>query len=623
MKLKRLVSAMIAVTLLTVNAAAEKIVLAPKWNEAYNFGVLYGRGIQIQNEESPYYGNIYVTSEYYKHGDEHFPIYESTDEGDTFELVGKVYETENNAKKYKQEGDKWIVVEEGSEGATSNYNEGWRMLFEPFLFEMPETVGVLKKGDVICSGAIVAANHCKIDVYVSRDGLRTWEFSSSVAEGGKEQTGIGSAIWEPFMFYENGALYCFFSDERGMNRGGQRLVFSKTTDGVNWSEVVKVADFEEEHPHYRPGMPAVVKMNNGKFAMVYEGVNMSNPLATFYKVTDDIENWNYTEPGEILPEPFVLGSPYMCLLKDGRVAVGSSGTTKIAVNSDNLETNTWEAIETGVAAAYSRSLFPMNDGRILVVSGETREDPSPHKLIVGVVDPENNLKITPVAVEGTTPWHEAGTDITTLTNDCHKVFDSDTNTFFDGFPDGRIIIDLGKPYPIGGISYTPRKGLSQRMRGSIFYGSNDKENWQVIYSLAIVPFDGTMPAVFQRSFNKELTTSEFRYIKYTGNGEYNCNIAEIDILNGAKTLYVDGKAVGETTMHRGEVYVPVRALFEALGYKVTWNGATNSVTAEKDGEAIELTIGDFASGVTISANGNCVVSESVLKTYGEFEYRVR
>ena len=42
----------------------------------------------------------------------------------------------------------------------------------------------------------------------------------------------------------------------------------------------------------------------------------------------------------------------------------------------------------------------------------------------------------------------------------------------------------------------------------------------------------------------------------------------------------------------GRTLVPLRAIFEALGASVEWNGETSTVTSEKDGTAVKLTIGE-------------------------------
>lgn len=58
-------------------------------------------------------------------------------------------------------------------------------------------------------------------------------------------------------------------------------------------------------------------------------------------------------------------------------------------------------------------------------------------------------------------------------------------------------------------------------------------------------------------------------------------------LNGVKIDFADQ----EPTIVEGRTLVPLRAIFEALGASVEWDGATSTVTSQKDSTTISLTIG--------------------------------
>ena len=366
-----------------LNACAQTIVFDPAINDDwYYHGVFYGRGIELKHGEGK--GNIYLTCEYYKKDKEHFPIFESTDGGKTFEHISDIYDTEFTKKKYaKAEDGSYCEVSEGTEGAVTYRDEWWRMLYQPTLFELPEDFGDLKKGTVFCVGNTNANNHCAIVIYYSTDNLRTWNYLSTVAEGGKCHMEIGSAIWEGFLVYEYSTLYCFYSDERGMMGGGQRIAFKKSSDGVNWSEDIKVCDFEEENNRFRPGMPIVTKIPDGRFLLVYEGVNMGSPHPNFYKITDDIELWDYKDHGTYFPDIFASGSPYCTTLGD-KVIIGGHGTNKIGVNTNSLETDEWIMTDTNIEIGYSRCLFPMENGNLLITSGGNWNTTGARKLVFSI-----------------------------------------------------------------------------------------------------------------------------------------------------------------------------------------------------------------------------------------------
>ena len=58
--------------------------------------------------------------------------------------------------------------------------------------------------------------------------------------------------------------------------------------------------------------------------------------------------------------------------------------------------------------------------------------------------------------------------------------------------------------------------------------------------------------------------------------------------------------------------VPLRAIFEALGASVDWNDATQTVTSEKDGTKISLTI----NSNVMTVNGEAKESPLVLNNSG-------
>jgi hypothetical protein len=68
---------------------------------------------------------------------------------------------------------------------------------------------------------------------------------------------------------------------------------------------------------------------------------------------------------------------------------------------------------------------------------------------------------------------------------------------------------------------------------------------------------------------------------------------EITVLLDGKQLFFDQTPVIED----GRTLVPLRKIFEALGAVVDWQDETQTVTAEKDGKKVSLTIGDKSASV--------------------------
>ena len=570
-----LILAVIVVSMM-VNVNAETLVFDPGQDDNWHYhGVFYGRGLQLQTDEAgENKGKLYATSEYYyypgKWGQEHFPIFESADGGKTWDHISDIYDTEFTKRKYKlAEDGTYYEVTEGEEGATTYYNQWWGMVFEPQLFELSEDLGSLKKGTVICGGVTKANDHCAIVVYYSTDGLRTWNYLSTVALGGKEQTGIGSAIWEPFFVCENNALYCFFSDERGMaDGGGQRLVFSKTTDGINWGKPVDVCNYNRENKSFRPGMPVVTKLPDGRYFMIYEGVNMhSGYLPTYYKITDDIEKWKPTEREDgVMPLPLDGGSPYCITLNDGTLVVGAHGTSKVAINTDSLKTESWTLIDTNIGNAYTRCLVPLLDGKMMVVSAGAYSAPDPHQLTASIeeIDIPGEIDLGEVTVTGTTPW---GVSEPNYDNSAKNVIDKNPDTFFDGLPDGHFVIDLGKEYNVSGIGYRPRTNFGFRVSGGMFYGSRDNENWTLLYTISKTGGNDMLNYI-------DTPEGIYRYIKYTSDGVNACNMAEVKVYSkDFVKVNVDGIVLSyseEPIAQDGRLMLPLRIVAEAVGADVGW-----------------------------------------------------
>lgn len=71
---------------------------------------------------------------------------------------------------------------------------------------------------------------------------------------------------------------------------------------------------------------------------------------------------------------------------------------------------------------------------------------------------------------------------------------------------------------------------------------------------------------------------------------YQASAAEVNIILDGKTLDFPV----EPFISEGTTFVPMRAIFEALGAKISWNDTTKTVTSVKDGTEIKITIGSTA-----------------------------
>jgi hypothetical protein len=299
-------------------------------------GSLYPRALQLH-----YGGNsngyMLATFEKYVSGTPTFPIYRSQDSGASWTKISDVTDTKN----------------------------GWGMRYQPFLYELPQTIGSMGAGVVLAVGNSIPSDlsKTKLDVYKSVDHGQSWSYVSSIATGGKaDPNGTQDPIWEPFVMVANNKLIVYYSDERDP-ANNQKIVHQTSSDGINWSSVVNDVALGTT---LRPGMPTIAKMGNGSYLMAYEIVGYSGGNQTRYKVSTNPESWNPSNAGTELNGTAVGGSPYVIWMSSG----GTNGTLVLSANnSDNLYINksngtgTWSTISSPVNRAYSRSLVTMADNK--------------------------------------------------------------------------------------------------------------------------------------------------------------------------------------------------------------------------------------------------------------------
>lgn len=319
--------------------------------------VLYARTVQLMD------GRLLATWENYSPEPPlvWFPIYESTNGGQSWKEVGKVTDDVN----------------------------GWGLRYQPFLYELREDIGSYKKGTILCAGNSLPTDLSKtqIDVYASTDKGRTWEFVSHVASGGRGIPNNGETpVWEPYIIIYEGTLILYYSDQRDPNYG-QKLVHQETTDLLTWSEVID--DVTSSVYTDRPGMPGVTQLPTGQYFYSYEwgGAPILNyySFPVYYRIADDprdfldAPNDNYyikSNNGGVLP----ISSPYPVWSPVGGVngtIIVSSGSKPLFYNRCLGDPSCWVAYDPPENAAYTRSLHVMEQNKdYLLICGAGKLPPS-------------------------------------------------------------------------------------------------------------------------------------------------------------------------------------------------------------------------------------------------------
>ncbi len=309
-----------------------------------------------------------------------YPIYRSTDNGKTWEVITRITDTLT--------------------GANSEWN--------PTLFELSKPCGEYPAGTIILAACSVDPAHKKeshIRLYFSLDGGYTFDQGVVVASAG----GLDDGVWEPFLIQlDDGSLICYYSDDSDPKHS-QKIVYKQSKDAENWGDTATVvaSDIFEE----RPGMPVVTRIADGSYFMVYEVVDKDgvdgNPI--YFKRSEDGLDWGETSTigKELLSKngkkalgsaPYCawtpVGSEYGILIVSGsHMRKGNSKTgSDYFISYDNG--NTWETVPHIIPytsddhVGYSNSFAFSDDGKTMYAINNPQNDNNPEKskMVVAVAE---------------------------------------------------------------------------------------------------------------------------------------------------------------------------------------------------------------------------------------------
>ncbi|MFF0160680.1 RICIN domain-containing protein [Streptomyces sp. NPDC005263] len=311
-------------------------------------GSFYPRALRLEHNGSAN-GTMLATFEQYTSGTPVFPIYRSTDNGNSWTKISDVVDTQN----------------------------GWGMRWEPQLFELPTAMGDFPAGTILAAGDSVPGDRSasKIDLYASTDRGQTWSFVTNIATGGPAFSTNGyTPVWEPFFLSNGNRLIVYYSDQRDTAHG-QKIVHQVSTGLRTWGPVVD----DVAMPNYpdRPGMPVVTRLPNGTYVMTHEYCGApEGGCSVYYHLSSDPEAFA-SAPGRVLRATdgtIPSGAPYVTWLPtggpNGTLVVSGESQDDLFVNTDNGAADAWTRIRSNVAGGYSRGLLPLSDGHsLLVLSG--------------------------------------------------------------------------------------------------------------------------------------------------------------------------------------------------------------------------------------------------------------
>lgn len=310
-----------------------------------------------------------------------FPIYESIDGGRTWGAG----DTEQPAR-----GENYLPVGYVQNQNSTSGTTGMRNC--PQLYEMPETIGSLTKGTILCAGNSIEAGtngnaadtaqstKTNLDLCISTDLGRTWTHHSTIVgpiDG--ECVLLHDTVWEPFFMTYGGKLYCFYSDESFDNTTDQDLSYV-VYDGTRWSVKHRIVYTKGQ----RPGMPVVSQLKDGRFMLTYE-IEGGGGLGSGYilSAANDPTKWyegeilKDTAQGEYVKHNAAIvvnksGAPYNITTDKGTVLYNNTALGQIWANSSVSPDEPgafWRYYHTGLGSAYNREILQLSNGNIFVVAG--------------------------------------------------------------------------------------------------------------------------------------------------------------------------------------------------------------------------------------------------------------
>ncbi|KAL0934957.1 bnr asp-box repeat domain protein [Colletotrichum truncatum] len=341
---------------------SNKVIFSPPSNAGWvDPRVLYARALQLDS------GDLIATWENYSPEPPivYFPIWRSSDGGNTWAEIGRVQDQVN----------------------------GWGLRYQPSFYKLPTEFAGYPAGTILLAGNSIPTDLSltKIDVYVSTDGGANWEFLSSVASGGEARPNNGlTPVWEPHFLLHDGELILYYADQRDP-KYGQKLSHQVTKDLKTWSAIVD--DVNDPNAYEaRPGMPAITKLPNDDFLYAYE-VCGTDGCRVHYRLTKEPRNI-LAAPGISLvsdkgtrpvSSPQVVWSPLGGV--NGTIILSAGSQSNIFVNQKLGASNAWVEYAVPQPNAYSRGLELLDDGTKLAIIGGGRLPPSStNQVSISVVD---------------------------------------------------------------------------------------------------------------------------------------------------------------------------------------------------------------------------------------------
>ncbi|WP_320930344.1 exo-alpha-sialidase [Hungatella sp.] len=238
-----------------------------------------------------------------------------------------------------------------------------------------------KNGDILlCCRSVRWQESYQLPVYRSGNGGKSWEFYSILDERNGAPGSLGNpdkGMYEPHFYrLADGRLSVMYANEVHVTERPyySQIISQKISedDGSTWGQEIWVA-WDASNPQYRPGMPVWMRMQDGRYIVVFEVVRLVltqlESADIYYKISEDGIHW---EEGIGTRIPEQSGGPFIEQQNSGRLLV-TSLSGNISYSDDNAET--WKVAS---PAPFETFIWPcvyaLSGDRILLLNSCTREN---------------------------------------------------------------------------------------------------------------------------------------------------------------------------------------------------------------------------------------------------------
>jgi len=315
-----------------------------------------------------------------QNGMDGIPLWESRDHGDTWHFLMNVTDQVHASDKH------------------------WQLRWQPHITELEHAAGDLPAGTLVLS-ANATGNDAKghvvtedLQMYVSRDGGKTWRYRSSIVKGGGHpEDKDNKGVWESNVHVLNdGRLVAYYSTEQHKAEGYNQLLAHKVSDdgGRHWGQEVR--DVAIPGGVQRPGMAIVTRLPDKRYAMTYENIDGPDNGQVFIKFSRDGLDWGdpqrHGEPVMTLSgfwpaacpvvRWFPLGGPEGVIVISAERAGGGGdeGGRTLYWNNASGRGPWWEVrapvqkLTGNIHAGWTQALLLRDDGSLLHVTSSSVAD---------------------------------------------------------------------------------------------------------------------------------------------------------------------------------------------------------------------------------------------------------